>query len=60
MERMDRYVEHDLSLVDGHVRLSDRPGLGIRVKEADIAKLRYDAEMSYRQYRHADGSWKGW
>ena len=60
LERMDRYVEHDLSLVDGHVRLSDRPGLGIRVKEADVAKLRYDAEMAYRQYRHADGSWKGW
>ena len=60
LERMDRYVEHDLSLVDGHVRLSDRPGLGIRVKETDIAKLRYDAAMSYRQYRHADGSWKGW
>ncbi len=60
LERMDRYVEHDLSLVDGHVRLSDRPGLGIRVKEADVAKLPYDAEMSYRQYRHADGSWKGW
>lgn len=60
LERIDQYVEHDLSLVDGHIELSNRPGLGIEVKETDIAKLPHDDAMSYRQYRHADNSWKGW
>ncbi len=45
---------------DGFLNLPDRPGLGIEVKENDIAKLSYDKRMTYRQYRHADGSWKGW
>ncbi|MEE3258034.1 MAG: mandelate racemase/muconate lactonizing enzyme family protein [Candidatus Latescibacterota bacterium] len=55
----DRYVEHDWQVKDGHIALSDRPGLGVEVKEADIAELPYEP-MAYRQYRHADGSWKGW
>ena len=44
---------------DGYVNISDLPGLGIEVKEQDIAELTYEPP-SYRQYRHADGSWKGW
>ena len=55
----DRYVEHDWQVQDGYIALSDRPGLGVEVKEADIAALPYEP-MAYRQYRHADGSWKGW
>jgi galactonate dehydratase len=58
--RFDEFIDHDLRLKDGFVNLPDRPGLGIEVKEADIAKLPYDRRMTYRQYRHADGSWKGW
>jgi len=55
----DRYVEHDWKVADGHIALSDAPGLGVEVKEADIARLPYEP-MAYRQYRHEDGSWKGW
>jgi galactonate dehydratase len=55
----DRYVEHDWRVKDGHIALSDAPGLGVEVKETDLAELSYEP-MAYRQYRHADGSWKGW
>tara|TARA_Y100001934_G_C12339867_1_gene769590 strand:+ start:81 stop:1268 length:1188 start_codon:yes stop_codon:yes gene_type:complete len=55
----DQYVEHDWRVEDGYIALGDRPGLGVEVKEADIAALPYEP-MAYRQYRHADGSWKGW
>jgi galactonate dehydratase len=58
--RFDEFIDHDFRLRDGFVNLPDRPGLGIEVKEEDIAKLPYDKRMTYRQYRHADGSWKGW
>lgn len=58
--RFDTYMDHDLMLKDGFVNVSERPGLGIEVKEADVAKLPYDQRMPFRQYRHADGSWKGW
>ena len=54
------YVEHDFGLEEGYVVLPDRVGLGIEVKEDQVAALPYDGRMSYRQYRHADGSWKGW
>lgn len=53
------YVDHDWTIEDGYIGLSDRPGLGLEVKEQDIAKLSYEP-MPYRQYRHEDGSWKGW
>ena len=55
-----QYVDHDFCLEDGYVLLPDRPGLGIEVKEDQVARLPYAERMSYRQYRHADGSWKGW
>ena len=55
----DRYVDHDMVVNNSYIQLSDRPGLGLEVKEADVAKATYE-EMAYRQYRHADGSWKGW
>ena len=55
----DRYVEHDWQVQDGYIAVTDAPGLGIEVKEADISALPYEP-MAYRQYRHADGSWKGW
>jgi len=55
----DDYVDHDMIVKDSYIQLSDRPGLGIDVKEADVARAPYE-EMEYRQYRHADGSWKGW
>ena len=58
-ERFDQYAEHDWRIADGYINVSDRPGLGIEVKEADIAKLPLEP-MAFRQYRHADGSWKGW
>ncbi len=53
------YAEHDWTITDGYMNVTDRPGLGIEVKEQDIAKLPYEP-MPYRQYRHIDGSWKGW
>jgi galactonate dehydratase len=58
--RFDEFIDHEFQLKDGFVNLPDRPGLGIEVKEKDIAKLPYDKRMTYRQYRNADGSWKGW
>ena len=53
------YVDHDWTIKEGYINVTDRPGLGVDVKEADIEKLPYEP-MAYRQYRHQDGSWKGW
>ena len=60
LARFDEFVDHDFQLQEGFIKLVNRPGLGIDVKEQDMAKLPYDRRMKYRQYRHADGSWKGW
>ncbi|MBT3345276.1 MAG: hypothetical protein HN712_16250 [Gemmatimonadetes bacterium] len=57
--RFDDYVEHDWQIGDGHINVSDAPGLGVTVKEQDIESLPYEP-LPYRQYRHEDGSWKGW
>lgn len=57
--RFGDFVEHDWRVRGGYLELSDRPGLGVEVKEADIARRSYQP-LPYRQYRHADGSWKGW
>ena len=57
--RFSAYAEHPFTVTDGYLNVPMEPGLGIEVKEADIAKLPY-RPMPYRQYRHADGSWKGW
>ena len=54
-----RYVDHEWKVEKGHIAVTDAPGLGVEVKESDIAKLPYEP-MAFRQYRHADGSWKGW
>ena len=59
MERFSKYVDHDFRFQDGYIELNDRHGLGIDVDENHLAKLPYK-RMKYRQYRHADGSWKGW
>lgn len=55
----DQLAEHDWKIADGHIALGDRPGLGISVKESDFARFPYEP-MLFRQYRHRDGSWKGW
>ena len=57
--RFSSFAEHPFAVADGYMNVPMEPGLGVEVKEADIAKLPY-RPMSYRQYRHADGSWKGW
>lgn len=59
LELFDRCVEHDWVVQDGYINISQRAGLGVEVKEQDIAKFSYEP-LPYRQYRHADGSWKGW
>jgi galactonate dehydratase len=58
--RFGEWVGHDWELKDGFIELNDRPGLGIDVREDALARLGYDRPMLVRQYRHADGSWKGW
>lgn len=58
-QRFGNYVEHDWQIADGHINVSDAPGLGLTVKEQDIESLPYEP-LPYRQYRHEDGSWKGW
>ena len=60
IERHSQYVDHDFKFDRGYVALNDRPGLGIDVNEKHIAKLPYKSSMAYREYRNADGSWKGW
>ena len=60
LDRFSEYVDHDFLQKNGHIELNDRPGLGVDVRENHIASLPYDRNMPYRQYRHADGSWKGW
>ena len=57
--RFVEFVEHDWEIRDGHISVSDQPGLGLEVKESGIARLPYEP-LPYRQYRHEDGSWKGW
>ncbi len=57
--RFHTYVEHDWRIEGGHINVSDAPGLGLTVKLQDIESLPYEP-MPYRQYRHEDGSWKGW
>ena len=59
LHAFDKYMEHDLEVRDGHINTPASPGLGVEVKEADIAKMPH-VPMEYRQYRHVDGSWKGW
>lgn len=61
-DRFDQFgdfVEHDWTIDGGYVNVSDAPGIGVEVKESDIADLPYKP-YPYRQYRHEDGSWKGW
>ena len=53
------YVEHDWTIGGGHISLSEAPGLGVTVKVQEIEKLPYEP-LPWRQYRHEDGSWKGW
>ncbi|MFN8525367.1 MAG: mandelate racemase/muconate lactonizing enzyme family protein [Chloroflexota bacterium] len=59
-ERFDEWVSHDWVLRDGFIELNDRPGIGLDVHEDALQRLSYDRPMLFRQYRHADGSWKGW
>ena len=58
-DQFDRYAEHDWRIKDGYINVTDRPGLGVEVKESDLAHLPCEP-MSFREYRHEDGSWKGW
>jgi galactonate dehydratase len=58
-DQYDGFAEHDWKIEGGYINISDAPGLGVLVKEADLAKMPYEP-LPYRQYRHADGSWKGW
>lgn len=55
----DRYAEHNWQVKDGHLAVDEAPGLGIQIKELDLARLPYEP-LPYRQYRYGDGSWKGW
>jgi len=57
--RFGDFVEHDWEIRDGYISVSDGPGLGVEVKESDLAAMPYEP-LPYRQYRHEDGSWKGW
>jgi galactonate dehydratase len=59
-DRFGEWVDHDWVLTKGFVELNDRSGLGIDVREEVLETVRYDRPMAFRQYRHADGSWKGW
>ena len=59
LSQFDRFAEHPFQVRDGYMNLPQEPGLGVTVKEADIAQLPY-RPTPFRQYRHADGSWKGW
>jgi len=58
--RFGEWADHDWVLRDGFIELSDRPGLGVDVREDVLEAVAYDRPMAFRQYRHADGSWKGW
>ncbi|MDA0336222.1 MAG: hypothetical protein O2782_13740 [bacterium] len=58
-QHFGEYVEHDWSITGGYINVSEAPGLGLTVKTQDIENLPYEP-LPYRQYRHADGSWKGW
>ena len=55
----NRCIEHNWIIKDGYINISQDPGLGIKVKEEDISQFNYEP-LPYRQYRHLDGSWKGW
>ena len=59
LSQFDRFAEHPFQVTEGYMNVPEEPGLGVTVKEADIAQLPY-RPTPFRQYRHADGSWKGW
>ena len=59
LKQYDNIAEHEFKVADGYMLVPDAPGLGVIVKEQDLAKFPYEP-MLYRQYRHEDGSWKGW
>jgi galactonate dehydratase len=58
-EMYNHLAEHPWEIKGGSINISDEPGLGIHVKEQDLCKYPYEP-MPFRQYRYADGSWKGW
>jgi galactonate dehydratase len=58
--RFGEWAEHDWVLKDGFIELNDRPGLGLEIREEVVAAQKFDRSMDFRQYRHVDGSWKGW
>lgn len=58
--RFGEWAEHDWVVKDGFIELNDRPGLGLEIREEIVAAQKFDHSMDFRQYRHADGSWKGW
>ncbi|MGQ9650319.1 MAG: galactonate dehydratase [Phycisphaerae bacterium] len=45
---------------DGHVRVPDKPGLGIEVDEGKLAELLYDGHWTTPELRHDDGSVADW
>jgi galactonate dehydratase len=55
----DEVVSGQLPIIDGHVALPTRPGLGIDVDETAIAKHPYRPEPQIRAV-HADGSVADW
>ena len=58
--RFREWADHDWVLKDGFIELNDRPGLGLEIREEAVAAEKFNRSMAFRQYRHADGSWKGW
>ena len=42
------------------LRVRELHDRGIEIKDEVLETLAHDRPMAYRQYRHADGSWKGW
>ncbi len=59
LDHFSACAEHDWHVEDGYLKLSASPGLGVAVKEQDLAEMEYQP-LPFRQYRHEDGSWKGW
>ena len=48
-------------VVDGHIELPDRPGLGIEIDEAEVSRrVSYREELGGEHYHDADGSVADW
>jgi len=54
------YLVEPLQIIDGHIEVTDKPGLGIQVDEHALANQLYDGSWDTPRLLHDDGSVGDW